>query len=62
MNNKRIIAETLQQLEQEKCGRKDCIIYITYDCAREINKMPIWRYDELMEDLKIRNIELKDEV
>lgn len=59
---KRIVVRHIKGLEKQIMGRKNCIIYITYNCAKEINKMPIWKYDELMEQLKCRNIELRDEV
>lgn len=61
MKSKKIIVRNVQQLEKSIQGRRNCIIYITYNCAKEINQMPVWRYAELMEDLKCRNIGLKDE-
>lgn len=58
----KIRAYSLRHLKRQVYGRKDCTIYITYNCAREINHLSILDYDEFMEDLKARNIELKDEV
>lgn len=62
MEKERIVATHFGQLKKQIMGRKDCTIYITYNCAREINHLSILDYDEFMEDLKARNIELKDEV
>ena len=55
---KRIVARNIRDLEKQIMGRKDCIIYITYACKKEMNKVPTWKYDEITEDLKCRNIEL----
>ena len=57
----KIRAYNVQHLRRQLHGRKDCTIFITYSCSREIEKMSYEDYLVLKEDLKTRNIKLKVE-
>ena len=57
----KIRACNVQHLRRQLHGRKDCTIFITYSCSREIEKMSYEDYLVLKEDLKTRNIKLKVE-
>lgn len=61
MNNKNIVARHLKDLKNKIMGRKDCIIYITFNCAKEIRNLDNYDYIELEEELKARNITIVEE-
>lgn len=58
----KVRAYNLKHLKRQIHGRKDCIIFIPYSCSKEIEEMDYSNYLILQEDLKARNIKLKDEV
>lgn len=55
----KIIACNINHLKRQIHGRKDCTIFISYCCSKEIEKMDFSDYLELEQDLKARNIKLK---
>lgn len=61
MRETKVKAYSVQHLKRQMYGRKDCIIFITYSCSKEIERMYYSDYLELEEDLKARNIKLKVE-
>jgi len=61
MEEIKIRAYNVHHLKRQIHGRKDCTIFIPYSCSKEIERMNFSDYLELEEDLKARNIKLKEE-
>lgn len=57
----KIRAYNIRHLKRQICGRKDCTIFISYSCSKEIEEMNYSDYLELEEELKARNIKIQVE-
>ncbi len=57
----KVKAYNVRHLKRQIYGRKNCIIFITYSCSKEIKKMDYTDYLELERDLKARNIKIQVE-
>lgn len=57
----KVRACNVQHLKRQMHGRKDCIIFISHSCFKEIEKMDYSNYLILQEDLKLRNIKIQVE-
>lgn len=57
----KIRAYNIRHLKRQIYGRRDCTIFISYSCSKEIEKMNFSDYLELEEDLKARNIKIQVE-
>lgn len=57
----KVRACNVRHLKRQIHGRKDCIIFISYSCSKEIEKMDFSDYLELEEELKARNIKIQVE-
>ncbi len=61
MSEIKVRASNINHLIRQMRGRRDCIIYISYSCSKEIERMDFLDYLELEQDLKARNIKLQVE-